>query len=275
LAGVTTAAAYLLLLYPGLRTPRGAAEAGRDAIASATQGTAAPARAPSGERDEVTQFVESLAPELRQTLSDSLLIYKRSAPAAPPPPRSLLGPVSAPVRITEFTDVLCDHCAELHETMKSLREHTPPGSFSVDARQFPLDGACNSMLQPRPEESVRCIAAKARICLEGENGFAYAGALFESQKTLSVDKVYALAAPYMPRPALEACIASAATRGKLEADVAAASPYEPDGTPIVVVNGRRGTSFGPFLYAMVLTKGSSTHPAFDTLPAPNPRAHLH
>jgi serine/threonine-protein kinase len=274
LAAGTTVAAYLLVLYPGLRTPRGASEAGRQAIASSPPHGAA-ASAGTAPRDGVTEFVESLSPELKQTLSDSLHIYRSSPPAPPPPPRSLLGPQGAPVRITEFTDVLCDHCAELHETVKSLREHAAPGSFSVDARQFPLDGACNPMLQARGGESVRCVAAKARICLEGENGFAYAGALFESQKTLTVDKVYELAAPYMARPALEACIASSATRGKLEADVAAASRYEPDGTPIVVVNGRRGTSFGPFLYAMVLTAGSSAHPAFEGLPAPNPRAHLH
>ena len=44
---------------------------------------------------------------------------------------------------------------------------------------------------------------------------------------------------------------------------------------MVVVNGRRGTSVGPFLYAMVLTGGAGANPAFDALPPPNPRARLH
>ncbi len=30
-----------------------------------------------------------------------------------------------------------------------------------------------------------------------------------------------------------------------------------------------------FLYAMVLTGGVDTHPAFAALPAPNPQAHIH
>ena len=47
-----------------------------------------------------------------------------------------------------------------------------------------------------------------------------------------------------------------------------------DGTPLVLVNGRKATSFPPFLYAMVLTGGRTDHPAFATLPAANPSAHL-
>jgi len=57
--------------------------------------------------------------------------------------------------------------------------------------------------------------------------------------------------------------------------VALAAAYDPDGTPIVAVNGRHATSFAPFLYAIVLTKGSPDHPAFAGLPPPNPNAHLH
>ena len=57
--------------------------------------------------------------------------------------------------------------------------------------------------------------------------------------------------------------------------MAAAAQYDSDGTPIVAVNGRRGTSYGPFLYAMILTRGNAEHPAFDALPPGNPAAHLH
>ena len=54
-----------------------------------------------------------------------------------------------------------------------------------------------------------------------------------------------------------------------------AALFDSDGTPIVAVNGRRGTSYGPFLYAMILTQGDGENPAFDVLPAGNPAAHLH
>jgi serine/threonine-protein kinase len=212
---------------------------------------------------------------MKQTLSDSLHVYRTSAAEPAPPPRALEGPADAPVRITEWTDVRCGHCADLHGTLEALRASLPAGSFSVDSRQFPLDAGCNPLVGGK-RDPVRCLAALARICLEGKDGAsAYAKALFERQQTLTREQVFALAAPHMARPALEACVASEATRRKLEEDIALASRLDPDGTPIVAVNGRRGTSFAPFLYAMVLTGGADADPAFDALPPPNPRAHLH
>ena len=277
LTAAATVCFFLLLLYPGLETPRLAGQAGREAIVSAPPGAVSAPGTGDPDRDrQLVDFVASLAPQLQQVLSDSLSIY-RSAPAqAPPPPRKLLGPETAPVRITEWTDVLCDHCADLHATLLALRANLPPGSFSIDSRQFPLDGACNPLLQPRSEESVRCLAARAQVCLEShERAFEFAGALFENQKALTSERVFELARPFANRAELEQCLAGPATQSKLEEDIRSAAAYDPDGTPIVAVNGRRGTSFGPFLYAMVLTRGAATHPAFASLPPPNPRAHLH
>jgi serine/threonine-protein kinase len=279
LAAGAALGAFGLLLYPGLQTPRQANAAGREAIETATlapTGGAAANGTGDAQRDrQLAELVASLEPELKQTLSDSLYLYRRSPALSPPLPRALQGSQQAPVRITEFTDALCDHCAELHQTLRALRERLPAESFSVDSRQFPLDGRCNPMLQPRQEESVRCLAAQARVCVEGPHALEFAGALFESQASLTPGKVFELAGPYMKRPQLESCVSSPATRARIEEDVRAAAPYEPDGTPIVLVNGRLGTSFGPFLYAMVLTRGADAHPAFEALPPPNPRAHLH
>ena len=70
-------------------------------------------------------------------------------------------------------------------------------------------------------------------------------------------------------------MASPATQARLEEDIRLAAGFHPDGTPIVAINGRRGTSFGPFVYAMILTQGADSHPAFADLPPPNPNAHIH
>ncbi len=254
LAAVALAA--LLLLYPGLKTR--------------WRGTAAGLEA----NDDVSQFVASLTPPLRQTLADSLHQYRQGIAVPSGPPRTLIGSASAPLRITDFTDIRCGHCAELHETLAALEREAPAGSFSVEPRQFPLDAECNPYVR-RGQDPVRCLAARARICVEGRPGAtAYAGRLFGKQETLSTADVYALAEAVMPRRELEACVARAETSQKLQSDIELAARYQIDGTPLVLLNGRKATSFPPFLYAMVLTGGRTDHPAFASLPAANPSAQL-
>ena len=279
LAAGVASAAFLLLLYPGLATPKTRGEAGRRALETVT-GPAPGAATPSSrdaQRDaRLTELIDSLEPPLKQTLADSLAIYRASPTKEPPPPRALVGSDLAPVKITEFTDILCEHCAGLHETLKTLRASLPPGSFSVDSRQFPLDSRCNPTVGGARDDDVRCVAAKARICLEPSgNEPKLAEALFARQAGLTREKVFEIAAPFLPRSELEACIESPATRSKLEQDIAAATQYDSDGTPIVVVNGRKGTSFGPFLYAIIQLRGRAEHPALDVLPPGDPHAHIH
>jgi serine/threonine-protein kinase len=267
LAGGATAAAFLALLYPGMRTPRSAAEAGQKAVAAAAGSvTASP---------ELGSFVASLEPQLKQTLSDALFLY-RNGPRFPlPPARRLTGSKDAAIRITDFTDIRCEHCAQLHETLRELARVAPAGSFGSEPRQFPLDGECNPAVQ-RAEDPVRCLAARALICLEDHaEADAFASKLFAKQAALTAPEVYQLASPYRPRHELERCVASAETAAKLRDDIELALKYEPDGTPIVLINGRKASAFAPFLYAMVLTGGSPDHPAFAALPPANPSAHLH
>ena len=273
LAAGASGVAFLLLLYPGLKTPGGStAEGGGKAFAEH-------ARSATGDpkRDlEVERLIATLSPIEKQSLSDSLYVY-RSAPKLPlPPARGLAGSSKgAAVRITEFTDVLCVRCARLQATLESLRENFPPESVRIETRHFPLDTTCNPRSRAKHGRSARCLAASAQICLEGfEKAFEFSSALFENQASLNEERVYALAAPYLSRPDLERCIGSPETGAKLAEDLALAYRHQADGVPLVLVNGRRGTSFGPFLHAMVLTRGEAYHPAFDALPEPNSRVRL-
>ncbi len=274
LAGLACFAGYLTLLYPGLHTPKPAAEAGRAAIARvATQAPVPAGGTGDAERDrQLVQLVDSLELPLKQTLSDALAIYRNSEPVSgPTPPRTN----PAPVHITEWTDIRCDHCADLQQTLLNLQAQAPQGSFTVEARQFPLDGECNSMVE-RAEDPVRCLAARARICLtKHPKSDEFARSLFARQKELTASQLYQIAAPYMERKALESCVGSPETKAQLEEDIAYAARFASDGTPIVALNGRKGVSFPPFLYAMILTGGVADHPAFANLPPPNPNAHLH
>lgn len=145
----------------------------------------------------------------------------------------------------------------------------------MDARQFPLDGNCNSKLEVRGPESVRCLAARAQICMETTpHAEQFSGALFNHQRDLTDDLVYELAEPFMPRSALQDCVASADTEAKLATDVEYAWHFEPQGTPLVLVNGREvsGLAMVPFVYAMILARGDADHPLFATLPPPDPSA---
>ena len=63
-------------------------------------------------------------------------------------------------------------------------------------------------------------------------------------------------------------MASAETQARIEEDAREATRHDFDGTPLVLVNGRKGASYGPFLYAMVLTRGAPDHPAFAVAPRP-------
>ena len=274
LAGLACIAGFLALLYPGRHTPLSATEAGQAATARVTSGAAAPGGGTGdAERDQrLVQLVDSLDPRLKQTLSDALAIYRGSEPVR--------GPVSqlktsAPVHITEWTDIRCGHCAELQQTLLSLQEQTPSGSFTVEARQFPLDGECNSMVQSATDP-VRCLAARARICLASHpKSEEFARALFARQTELTTSEVYRIAGPYMEERTLQSCVVSPETKARLDEDIAYASQFASDGTPIVALNGRKGVSFPPFLYALILTRGVAEHPAFASLPPPNPQAHLH
>jgi protein-disulfide isomerase len=268
--------AALALVYPARWMPPLDGSANLPPVSNGAAGSAPASAGGPASQDAVAALVASLAPSAQQVLADSLFLY-RVGPHQPLwPARGLQGPTGAPVRVTEFTDVLCGHCAELHRTLGELRERLPPGSFSVEPRQFPLDASCNPLARGGMPDPVRCVAAKAQICMADDpRAEELAGLLFASQEGLTAEKVYELAAPLRRRRELQACVESPDTDARLQEDIQLAAVFQPEGTPLVLVNGRKGTSFAPFLYAMVLTLGSPDHPAFAALPAPNPNAHVH
>ena len=262
IAASATLAAFLVLLYPGIQTSR--------VILGQSPASIRPLDLPSQStrRDQdLRSLLQQLPPSELRVLSEALAAYARDAAAPLRPPRSLIGPTFAAVRITEFSDILCGHCAELHETLATIRRSLPSESFALEARQFPLDAACNPHVTAMMGKSVRCTAAKALICAEGESYFFdFASALFGSRRILTEAKVYALAKPYLAREKLSACIAAPATQAKLADDIAWAMETGLVGTPHVLVNGRTGSAFAPFLRAIVLAGGDADQPLFSQLP---------
>ncbi|GAB4558727.1 MAG: hypothetical protein Tsb0020_03950 [Haliangiales bacterium] len=234
---------------------------------------------PTDPDERLALLMKQMPPQYATLMASALRDYKAAPDVEQRPVRSLHGPKDAPVRITDFTDVLCSHCANLYRAFDELKGQVPEGSYSIEPRQFPLDGACNPTIPNKSSgESVRCTAAKAQICLEDSpHGHEFASKLFANQRQLrSVDKIYELAAPYIDRQRLDACMANPATDSKLLTDITYAKEHDLHGTPLVLINGRKASAFPLFLFAMILTGGDADHPAFASLPEPPPpSAHNH
>jgi serine/threonine-protein kinase len=267
LAGGATLAAFLLLLYPGMQTP-GALLAG--SLGPPARLELPPQDAP---RDRLlASFLRRQPTAGLQLLSEALAAYAGGSEKPMRPPRSLTGPVDAPVRITQFSDVLCSHCANLHDMLTALLSRLPPGSMAIDTRQFPLDGSCNPHVRVKASDPIRCTAAKAIICAEKQDrAFDFAGELFRSQLTLNEEKIYRLAERFVAREKLAACISDPVTEARLQDDIAWATSCGLEGTPLVLVNGRTAPAFPPFLHAILLAGGDANHPLFAYLPAAKSR----
>jgi serine/threonine-protein kinase len=260
-------AAYLVALYPASRTPGPPAQA---ALASLRK-LELPPGGSSADR-MLADLLRGLDAEELQRLSDELAVT-RSAPAVPTrPARALIGSRTAPVRLTEFHDLQCPHCADLHSALGLLRQRLPPDSFALETRNFPLDSSCNPHIQGPSQSPVRCTAAKLMICSESQPwAFELAGRIFQAQERLDQDLLYELASPWAARADLEACVRSEATEAHLRDDLDWAAANDIQGTPMVLINGRKTSPWPVLLMAEVLSRGRADHPLLAHLPPPHLR----
>jgi serine/threonine-protein kinase len=251
----------LALLVPGQRTPK-SAEAKIEAASDASD----PALA---------QYLEAMPePEKQFTaFARQAWLTAPSIDVGPVESRNRLGIANAPVTIVEFTDIMCGHCKQLELTLAELRRVLPEGRLSIEARNFPLDGECNAKVQKVWGDGIRCLAAKAQICLENTPSFwAVKHELFDQQATLSKELILETATRQsgLSLQTLQACIADPKTQQKLDDDIAYASKFDISGTPLVLVNGRETPPSGAFLLALAINKGNVNAPFFLALPPPPP-----
>lgn len=262
--GVTDSSAAGPSAAPSSAAPAASPDASPDAGAPA-------ARGPLSTDEQLRSFLESMPPEALQSISDTLEAYRQAPAVLLPPSRDLLGNVAAPVRLTLFTDTLCSHCADLHQTIEQLMMMAP-GGFNVDSRQYPLDPGCNPHLggQSGPP-GVRCMAALVRICAESsEHRWEVESRLYANQRILDESNLYGFVVPPLERMLLDACIGADSTAASLAQDIEAAWQVRPHGTPIVLVNNKQALFYPPLLLSLILTGGDADHAAFAQLPAPQP-----
>ena len=223
---------------------------------------------------DVSQFLASRPDSEKQALADALARFARTpAPTQPellPRARVLKGAAEAPVHLVEWTDILCPHCRHLNDALEELQSAVPQGRLAVEARQYPLDGACNPDV-PQKGDGLRCTGSLALICLEQAPDFwSLRDKLFAAQKSLTRESLLTLASSgSVSRGQLEACIASPEAAAKLQDDIRYAGLYNPTGTPIVAINGKPAFATPVFLYALTMASGDPTAPVLTSaLPAP-------
>ncbi|MBM4377980.1 MAG: thioredoxin domain-containing protein [Deltaproteobacteria bacterium] len=257
-AALLAAAAWVLLLYPGLRT----------------RALKAPASTMGEGPLQLADFLAGLDGVSRKALGEELKAWQQRpvpAEAAKFPAREVEGPVDAPVRVAEFTDVLCGHCRALAEGLDAVVKAVPAGRLRVEPHQFPLDSECNRNIARSDGTGVRCAAARALVCMEGTGSYGtLSRKLFAEQQGLTRARVLELATSVgkLPAAQLEACMASPETQAKIDADIQLALAYGIQGTPLVVVNGREVSASPAVLYVLAVTSGNVADTALQALDQP-------
>jgi protein-disulfide isomerase/uncharacterized membrane protein len=236
---------HLMLLYPGQHTPRSTPTELTHGVTEA----------------QVTDYFARLTPPERDATREARKKWLEASPPEFPAPATRVrwGPADAPVKLVEFTDILCSHCRALVASLAEMRKVLPPGKLSIEARYFPLDGECNPKAGPPRGDGIRCLAAKAQICLESQKDFwELHDALFEHQAELDKEKILEIASSgTMKRDELEKCIAAPETATRLATDIAWAEAYGADGTPLVLLNGRETWPVPSFIFGMAMSGGDA------------------
>jgi protein-disulfide isomerase/uncharacterized membrane protein len=255
-------AGFIALSIPGRATPKASAAEGE-----LPQVTAEPS--------SIESYLQGLSRGEKQFAANALEQYRRDTPLPAKPTRRRYGSAEAPVKIVEWTDSKCPHCKVLVEGVAALKKRVPESKLSLEARQYPLDGACNTGIAPQyTDGGLRCLAAKAQICLEEASDYwELREQLFAAQGALNPELVMTIASSgSVSRSQLEACVNNPNTHRRLQEDVAYAQDHDIHGTPLVVVNGREVPPSVPFLYALVMAGGDANSPAFRVLPPPQSEA---
>ncbi|NOY62310.1 MAG: thioredoxin domain-containing protein [Gammaproteobacteria bacterium] len=222
--------------------------------------------------DKLTQFLSQVTAEDQQAISNLIDQY-RKAPVIKQPfdsNRLSYGAPGAPLRMVEWVDMQCSHCRNLFMALQDIKQMVPEGSWSLESRNYPLDGECNPQAGRSRKPGVSCLAAKVLICTaDRPDAESVRHKIFDQQRILIKERIWNVAATdEASRKKLEACVDSEQTRATILADIADAEAYGFEGTPLVVINGRKAPSSPPIVYALILAEGDADAEPFKALPPP-------
>jgi protein-disulfide isomerase len=163
-----------------------------------------------------------------------------------------LGPPAAPVVIYQFTDYQCAPCNRTHPVVLEAVERYR-GRVRLVVFNYPIDMACNPRV-PVPAHDMACHAAAVAICAEEQGRFwETAAQLHAITGTLAPAAIRdAAARAGLDLARLDRCALGDRPRLRIAQDLAQASLFGIDQTPVLVVNGRLTPGDpGPRLDALV------------------------
>jgi protein-disulfide isomerase len=162
-----------------------------------------------------------------------------AAPSAnvTPPSASdhIVGSLSAPIVLVEYSDFQCPYCGMIYPTLKKIVSESN-GTIAWVYREFPLTSI-------HPEAGPAANAAECIAAQLGNDGFwKYADTIFGDQSKLSPAYSASLATLLGADPTkYAACIAASTYQTKINADTAEAESAGGNGTPFtVIINTKTG-----------------------------------
>lgn len=228
--------------------------------------------------EKLAQFIASQPPAVTQAMSDFLEEYRKAKRLTheSDPARLSFGDTNAPVKVIEWLEITCPHCAQLDQQLAGIKNSTNEKDWSLETRYYPLDSECNPHMNRSRNNGVSCLAAKSLICLseDREKSHSIRATFFANQKQLSTTMIRDIIRDHnVDMTALTACIESDTTADELADDIEMAQAHNISGTPLVVMNGRPLTAMPHLIYSLILSAADDAAPEFGALPAPKEISH--
>jgi protein-disulfide isomerase/uncharacterized membrane protein len=209
------------------------------------------ASAPADLQQKVRQLQETLddPQKLQQYLNDKSMHEFESASVqkldmdAP-----VEGSAQAAIKAVEFSDFMCPFCRNL---ALGLKDYVPQakGRVAVYFKNYPLDQTCNPNLA-RTVHVGACALAIGGICARQQGKFwEYHDRVFAQpieQATAADARRFAVEAG-LDGAKLDTCMASSESRKLLDAQIAEGVKVGVNGTPTVLINGRKVPNLNLFL----------------------------
>ena len=148
----------------------------------------------------------------------------------------------AKIKMVEFADFLCGHCANAFPTIHAFAKSHPDVEFSFQA--WPLDGECNKAIPH--SEGTRCLLARVSHCAGKQNAaWKTQKWIFENQRSLMTkdsvtqglkNKVNDLG---LNEEQMMSCIDSEEAREAIRGQANLGAEIGISGTPALYINGKK------------------------------------